>query len=228
VLPSTRPGEQPESRDARVGAANVMAPNWPHSGQPHPLPRRERAARADADHRWSRPRRWAIAAASPRPATPSLARILETWMLAVFGVMNSAWPICRLVRPAATLPRPWPTTHKPKRCARHEHLDNRSTDAVLAWSPVAAPSSSRVPAARTAMPARAQPTVSHARGSGQRPASASANSSCWQEGATWEDRVVGPVDLGSAPEVRADTLAVPSPSKAASRRRARCTTNMPD
>jgi hypothetical protein len=38
-------------------------------------------------------------------------------MLAVFGVMNSAWPICRVVRPAATLPRPWPTTRKPKRCA---------------------------------------------------------------------------------------------------------------
>jgi hypothetical protein len=31
VLTLTRPGEQPESRDARVGAANVMAPNWPHS-----------------------------------------------------------------------------------------------------------------------------------------------------------------------------------------------------
>jgi hypothetical protein len=31
VLTSTRPGEQPESRDARVGAANVMAPSWPHS-----------------------------------------------------------------------------------------------------------------------------------------------------------------------------------------------------
>jgi hypothetical protein len=37
------------------------------------------------DHGLSRPSRWATAAASPRPATPSLARILETWMLAVFG-----------------------------------------------------------------------------------------------------------------------------------------------
>jgi hypothetical protein len=27
-------------------------------------------------------------------------------MLAVFRVMSSAWPICRLVRPAATLPSP--------------------------------------------------------------------------------------------------------------------------
>ena len=50
----------------------------------------------------SRPSRWAIAAASPRPAAPSLARILETWTLAVLGVMYSAWPICRFVRPAAT------------------------------------------------------------------------------------------------------------------------------
>jgi hypothetical protein len=33
-----------------------------------------------------------------------------------------------------------------------------------------------------------------------------------------EDRVVGPVDLGSAPEVRADTLAVPSSPKAHSGR----------
>src|SRR5215207_3663559 len=57
---------------------------------------------ADADHRLSRPSRWAIAAASPRPATPSLARIRDTWTLAVLGVMNSAWPICRLVRPSAT------------------------------------------------------------------------------------------------------------------------------
>ena len=41
-----------------------------------------------------------------RPATPSLARILETWMLAVLGVMNSAWPICRLVRPRRPGPAP--------------------------------------------------------------------------------------------------------------------------
>jgi hypothetical protein len=59
----------------------------------------------------------------PRPATPSSARILETWMLAVFGVMNSAWRICRSVRPAATLPRPWPTTRKPKRCASVERQE---------------------------------------------------------------------------------------------------------
>src|SRR5215217_3928347 len=61
-----------------------------------------RAATADEDHGLSRPSRWAIAAASPRPVTPSLARILETWTLAVLGVMNSAWPICRFVRPSAT------------------------------------------------------------------------------------------------------------------------------
>ena len=63
-----------------------------------------RAATADEDHGLSRPSRWAIAAASPRPVTPSLARILETWTLAVLGVMNSCWPIWRLVRPAATRP----------------------------------------------------------------------------------------------------------------------------
>jgi hypothetical protein len=85
--------------DAWVDAANLMSPNWSRSAQPHPLPGRGRAATADADHCWSRPRRWAIAAASPRPATPSLARILETWMLAVLGVMNSAWPICRFAWP---------------------------------------------------------------------------------------------------------------------------------
>jgi hypothetical protein len=65
-------------------------------GQPPPA--------AHAAHR-SSPRRWATAAASPRPATPSLARIRETWTLAVLGVMNSSWPIWRLVRPAATSAR---------------------------------------------------------------------------------------------------------------------------
>jgi hypothetical protein len=39
-----------------------------------------------------RPSRWAIAAASRRPATPSLARIRETWTLAVLGVMSSSYP----------------------------------------------------------------------------------------------------------------------------------------
>jgi hypothetical protein len=39
-----------------------------------------------------RPSRWAIAAASRRPATPSLARIRETWMLAVLGVMSKLLP----------------------------------------------------------------------------------------------------------------------------------------
>jgi hypothetical protein len=41
----------------------------------------------------SRPRRWAIAAASTRPVAPSLARMLETWTLAVLGLMNNAWAI---------------------------------------------------------------------------------------------------------------------------------------
>ena len=53
----------------------------------------------------SRPSGCATAAASPWPATPSLVRIWETWRLAVLGVMNSAWPVWRLVRPAATRAR---------------------------------------------------------------------------------------------------------------------------
>jgi hypothetical protein len=40
-----------------------MAPNGSRSDQPHPLPSRGSAATADADHRLSRPSRWAIATA---------------------------------------------------------------------------------------------------------------------------------------------------------------------
>jgi hypothetical protein len=90
VLRSTRSGEQREARTVgamEVDAANVIASNRSRSDQPHPLPGRGRAATAMGDHCLSRPSRWAIAAASPRPATPSLARILETWTLAVLGVM---------------------------------------------------------------------------------------------------------------------------------------------
>ena len=47
----------------------------------------------------SRPRRRAMAAASPRVAAPSLASSRDTWTLAVFSLMNSRSPICRLVRP---------------------------------------------------------------------------------------------------------------------------------
>src|SRR5262249_58346554 len=50
----------------------------------------------------SRRRRWAIAAASTRVWTSSLARMLETWTLAVLGLMNKAWAIWRLLRPDAT------------------------------------------------------------------------------------------------------------------------------
>jgi hypothetical protein len=41
-----------------------------------------------------------------------LARILETWMLAVLGVMNSAWPICWLSGPC---------THSRGHAGRHGH-----------------------------------------------------------------------------------------------------------
>jgi hypothetical protein len=44
-------------------------------------------------HCWSRPSRCATAAASPRPATPSLARMWETCRLAVFSVMNRVSPV---------------------------------------------------------------------------------------------------------------------------------------
>src|SRR5512132_2517449 len=77
----------------------------PHPGrlqEPQLLDTADEGRARARDHGLSRPRRWATAAASPRPATPSLARILETWTPAVLGAMNSSWPICRLVRPAAT------------------------------------------------------------------------------------------------------------------------------
>src|SRR5262245_51551908 len=50
----------------------------------------------------TRPSRCAMTAASLRPATPSLPRMFETWTLAVFSLMNSCSPICRLLSPAAT------------------------------------------------------------------------------------------------------------------------------
>jgi hypothetical protein len=50
------------------------------------------------------------------------------------------------------------------------------------------------------------------------PAARAQSSSCRQGCATGEDRVVGPVDLGSAPEVKADTLALSSSPKADSGR----------
>jgi len=88
------------------------------------------------------------------------------------GRMNSAWPSCRFVWPSATR-----ASTSASRCeAERGRLAKRGeaqprNPAVLAWAPVAAPSSSPVLAARAARPARAQPTVSHTSGSGQRPAS---------------------------------------------------------
>jgi hypothetical protein len=52
---------------------------------------------------WSTsPSRCAAVAACTRLVTPSLRRMLEMWTLAVLGLMNSASPISRLDRPAAT------------------------------------------------------------------------------------------------------------------------------
>jgi hypothetical protein len=50
------------------------------------------------------------------------------------------------------------------------------------------------------------------------PAGRAQSSSCRQGCATGEDKVVGPADLGSAPEVRADTSALSSSPKADSGR----------
>ena len=50
----------------------------------------------------NRRRLCALAAASPRLATPSLPRMFDTWTLAVLGEMNSSPAISRLLRPAAT------------------------------------------------------------------------------------------------------------------------------
>ena len=50
----------------------------------------------------SSPMRWAVVAASTRPATPSLARMWETCSPAVLTLMNRVSAICRLVSPAAT------------------------------------------------------------------------------------------------------------------------------
>src|SRR6266545_6801703 len=48
------------------------------------------------------PSRWAMVAASTRPRTPSLPRMLETCTVAVLGLMNSVSAIWRFVRPIAT------------------------------------------------------------------------------------------------------------------------------
>src|ERR1700761_6085603 len=50
----------------------------------------------------SRPSRCATAAASTRPLTPSLARMLDTCTLAVLVLINKARPISGLDRPAAS------------------------------------------------------------------------------------------------------------------------------
>ena len=45
--------------------------------------------------------RWATDAASTRLATPSLARMWDTWTLAVFSLMNRALAIWRFDAPLA-------------------------------------------------------------------------------------------------------------------------------
>jgi hypothetical protein len=123
---AARRAEDPDRR-ARFDAANTLlgvgrrtGPGRPRSlpsrapavaGQPAPTPASPtplRRVRHGLDGRpapasgQSRPRRWAMAAASTRPAAPSLARMLETCTPTVLGLMNNAWAIWRLLRPAAT------------------------------------------------------------------------------------------------------------------------------
>jgi hypothetical protein len=83
-------GEPAPERDG-PGSWNA----WP---TPTP-PRSERLSRGCAQ---TRPRRCAVAAASPRLVTSSLARMLETCTLAVLAEMNSSPAISRLLRPSAT------------------------------------------------------------------------------------------------------------------------------
>src|SRR4029450_3056372 len=83
-----RPHERPDSRGHECAAPLRRA--GPRHRRPRP------------GHPQPRPRRWAMAAASTRPAAPSLARMLETCTPTVLGLMNSAWAIWRLLRPAAT------------------------------------------------------------------------------------------------------------------------------
>jgi hypothetical protein len=101
VLTSTRPGEQPESRDARVGAANVMTPNWPHS---------VRRIRCHAE-KSSKGRGGSLLveaeAVSDRgrfPATgdPQLGEDPQDVDASRLGGNEQVWPICRLVWPSAT------------------------------------------------------------------------------------------------------------------------------
>src|SRR5215218_2557805 len=66
-------------------------------------------------HCWSRPSRCATAAASPRPATPSLARMWETCRLAVFSMMNRVSPV-------------WSPPSSPRRAARLDVLAAIATE----------------------------------------------------------------------------------------------------
>src|SRR5215831_20597125 len=72
-------------RSGQSGCLGQACCPWHHPATAGGPQRRRRADRPQ-----SRPRRWAIAAASTRPAARSLARMLETWTLAVLGLMNSA------------------------------------------------------------------------------------------------------------------------------------------
>lgn len=65
-------------------------------------PGRQESSRLRRAHGLSRPRRRAIAAASPRPTTPAWPGSSRRGRRRSWGVMNGPWPICRFVRPSAT------------------------------------------------------------------------------------------------------------------------------
>src|SRR5882757_8608181 len=75
------------------------------------------------------PRRCTTAAASTRPPTPSLARMLETCTLAVLGLMNRACAISGFERPSASS-----TSTSRSRSVR----PNRASSSTLAPAAVAA------------------------------------------------------------------------------------------
>jgi len=88
---------------------------------------------------WSRWSRWAVAAASPRVATPSLLRMLDTCTLAVFAEMNSSVAISLLLAPGGDEPAALrtsravrPSRFRSRRAPGHPPLSPGSPSGILA------------------------------------------------------------------------------------------------
>src|SRR6266540_5070419 len=73
-------------RCSRLGRRADDGPAWRPLRADRQRPERHRQDAPPSN----KARRWATAAASTRVLTPSLARMLETWTLAVFALMNSS------------------------------------------------------------------------------------------------------------------------------------------